>query len=58
MAHYIGIRMTRVNPRNTSALAYDGSGKVKRNDKKDLSTFTTGKVYHADLSASYNIAAR
>ncbi|MEQ6391303.1 hypothetical protein RZN22_18685 [Bacillaceae bacterium S4-13-58] len=26
--------------------------------KKDLATFTTGKIYHADLSASYNIAAR
>ncbi|GIN58526.1 hypothetical protein J8TS2_28450 [Lederbergia ruris] len=58
MAHYVGMRITRVNPRNTSALAYDGSGKVERNDKKDLATFSTGKVYHADLSASYNIAAR
>ncbi|MED3656379.1 transposase, partial [Heyndrickxia sporothermodurans] len=25
---------------------------------KDLATFTTGKVYHADLQASYNIGAR
>ncbi|SDJ22585.1 transposase, IS605 OrfB family, central region [Alteribacillus bidgolensis] len=58
MAHYLGIRISRVNARNTSALAFDGSGKVKRNDKKDLATFTTGKVYHADLSASYNIGAR
>ncbi|MRH45186.1 transposase, partial [Aquibacillus halophilus] len=58
MAHYVGMRISRVNPRNTSALAYDGTGKVERNHKKDLATFTTGKVYHADLSASYNIAAR
>ncbi len=58
MANYVGIRISRVNPRNTSALAFDGSGKVERNDKKDLAVFTTGKVYHADLSASYNIAAR
>lgn len=58
MAHYIGIRISRVSARNTSALAYDGSGKVERNHKKDLAVFNTGKVYHADLSASYNIAAR
>ncbi|MEQ6378544.1 hypothetical protein RZN25_17175 [Bacillaceae bacterium S4-13-56] len=58
MAHYAGIRISRVHPRNTSALAYDGSGKVERNNKKDLATFTTGKIYHADLSAGYNIAAR
>lgn len=58
MAHYIGVKIRRVNPKNTSALAFDGSGKVKRNHKKDLCTFTTGKQYHADLNASYNIAAR
>lgn len=58
MAHYAGMRISRINARNTSALAFDGSGKVKRNDKKDLAIFTSGKVYHADLSASYNIGAR
>lgn len=58
MAHYAGMRISRINARNTSALAFDGSGKVKRNYKKDLAVFTTGKVYHADLSASYNIGAR
>jgi hypothetical protein len=42
---------------NTS-LAFDGSGEVKRNNKKDLATFPNGKVYHEDLSASYNIGAR
>ena len=58
MAHYVGMRISRINARNTSALAFDGSGKVERNYKKDLATFITGKVYYADLSASYNIAAR
>jgi len=58
MAHYKGMRISRVNARNTSALAFDGSGKVLRSDRKDIATFTTGKVYHADLSASYNIGAR
>ncbi|WP_050179717.1 RNA-guided endonuclease TnpB family protein [Domibacillus robiginosus] len=58
MAHCLGMRISRVNPLNTSALAFDGSGKVERNPKKDLATFSTGKVYHADLSASYNIGAR
>src|SRR5699024_5589174 len=58
MAHYLGMRISRINARNTSALAFDGSGKVKRNYQKDLAKFTTGKVYHADLSASYNIGAR
>ncbi|WNS77756.1 transposase [Domibacillus sp. DTU_2020_1001157_1_SI_ALB_TIR_016] len=58
MAHCLGMRISRINPRNTSALAFDGSGKVERNSKKDLATFSTGKVYHSDLSASYNIGAR
>jgi len=58
MAHYEGMRISRVNPRLTSALAFDGSGRVERNQKRDLATFKTGKVYHADLSASYNIGAR
>ncbi|ASK63234.1 transposase [Virgibacillus phasianinus] len=58
MAHYRGIRIRRVNAKYTSALAFDGSGEVKRNNKKDLATFKSGKVYHADLSASYNIGAR
>lgn len=57
-AHSIGIRFSRVNARNTSALAFDGSGYVTRNPKGDIATFSTGKIYHADLNASYNIAAR
>ncbi|QQK77277.1 transposase [Salicibibacter cibarius] len=58
MAHYQGTRMSRVNARNTSKLAFDGFGEVERNWKKDIATFSSGKVYHADLSASYNIGAR
>lgn len=58
MAHYRGMRIRRVNPGNTSKLAFDGSGEVERNCKKDLCTFKSGKVYHADLNASYNIGAR
>jgi|LGOV01.1.fsa_nt_gb IS605 OrfB family transposase len=58
MAHYESIRICRVSPQNTSALAFDGSGKVKRNPKKDLCVFTTGKCYHSDLNATYNIGAR
>ncbi|MCA0757165.1 transposase [Paenibacillus sp. N4] len=58
MAHYLGMRFSRVNAKNTSALAFDGSGEIVRSDRKDLCTFTTGKKYHADLNASYNIGAR
>lgn len=58
-AHLNGMRYRRVNAKNTSALAYDGSGKVTR-DKNNakLCTFSTGKKYNSDLSASYNIGAR
>ena len=39
--------------------AFDGSGSVTRDDNKHaLATFTTGKQYNCDLSASYNIGAR
>lgn len=59
LAHKSGLSFSTVNPRNTSNLAFDGSGKVKR-DKSNYSlcTFKTGKVYNADLNASYNIGAR
>ena len=58
-AHISGIRVNRINPYNTSALAFDGSGKVKRDDKNaKICTFTTGKIYNTDLNASYNIASR
>lgn len=54
-----GIRVFLINPKNTSALAFDGSGRVER-DKGNCSlcAFGGGKRYHADLNASYNIAAR
>lgn len=59
MAFRHGIRVFIVNPKNTSRLAYDGSGEVSR-DKNDFSlcTFASGKRYACDLSASYNIGAR
>ncbi|MBK5262696.1 MAG: transposase [Peptostreptococcaceae bacterium] len=58
-AHSKGIRISRVSARNTSILAFDGSGKVSRNSKNySLCTFTSGKQYNCDLSASYNIGAR
>ena len=57
-AHSFGLRVRFVNPKGTSQYAFDGSGKVKRNGKKDICTFTNGKIYHADLNASYNIASR
>ena len=59
MAQRLGIRVSYVNAKNTSDLAFDGSGTVVR-DKQNYSycTFTTGKRYHCDLSASKNIGAR
>lgn len=35
-AHSMGIRFSRVNARNTSALAFDGSGYVRRNFLREL----------------------
>ena len=59
MAHRKGMRIARVCAWKTSALAYDGSGKVERDpDNHSLCTFTSGKRYNCDLSASYNIGAR
>ena len=59
MLHRNGIRYALVNPKNTSRLAFDGSGAVVRDrDNYSLCTFKTGKRYNCDLSASYNIGAR
>lgn len=63
MAARKGIRISYICARNTSRLAYDGSGKVLRGREAGFSTnelcrFTTGKVYNCDLSAAKNIAAR
>lgn len=55
----LGGKIVKVNPKNTSAYAFDGSGLVKRSNKNySQATFRNGKQYNADLSASYNIAAR
>ena len=58
-AHRNGIRISTVNAWKTSKLAFDGSGEVERDgDNYSLCTFQSGKRYHADLNAAYNIAAR
>ena len=58
-AHRCGIRVSHVNTRNTSQLAFDGSGKVYRGKhNQSLAVFQNGKQYNCDLSASYNIGAR
>lgn len=63
-AHESGLRVARVNARNTSRLAFDGSGWSKRgreitpNTPYSIMQFATGKIYNADLNASYNIGAR
>ena len=58
-SHLLGIRIATICAWKTSALAFDGSGSVARDDNNHaLATFTTGKQYNCDLSASYNIGAR
>lgn len=60
-ARLLGIRVAKVLARGTSQYAFDGSGEFDRNNesgKRDTCKFTTGKKYHCDLGASYNIAAR
>ena len=63
--HADGNRMATVCARNTSRLAYDGSGFVKRGRESDRTNgsysvceFANGKVYNCDLNAAYNIGAR
>lgn len=63
--HCQGIRVSHVCAKNTSKLAFDGSGEVLRGkDSKKTSgnysvcEFRNGKVYNCDLNASYNIGAR
>jgi len=64
LAHKYGMRVSHVNAWNTSKLAYDGSGIVKRgravsqHTPYDVCRFSNGKMYNCDLSASYNIGAR
>ena len=63
-AHQYGLRIARVNARYTSRLAFDGSGWSKRGREIAPETpyaimeFPNGKIYNADLNASYNIGAR
>lgn len=63
-AHRYGLRIARINARNTSRLAFDGSGFVKRGWQISKETpysilqFVSGKLYNADLNATYNIGAR
>ena len=64
LAHKYGMRISRVNAYNTSKLAYDGSGEVKRGKEikegtpYNMCQFESGKMYNCDLNASYNIGAR
>lgn len=58
-AHRLGIRISHICAKNTSKLAFDGSGDVIRDNKKySLCCLSNGKQYNCDLSASYNIGAR
>ena len=63
-AHRDGIRISRINARGTSRLAFDGSGKVLRGDEADLKSYSlckfqgSDKVYNCDLNATYNIGSR
>ena len=58
-AQEAGLRCALVYARGTSSQAFNGSGPVKRDATNySLCTLTTGKRYHADLNAAYNIAAR
>ena len=69
-AHLWGMRIHQVCAWGTSRLAFDGSGRVQRgkyivgDDGNSLGysyswvRFASGKLYHADLNACYNIGAR
>lgn len=67
LAHKNGIGYSYVNATNTSKLAFDGSGRVRRGYYKQngknrynisICIFPSGKIYNCDLNASYNIGAR
>lgn len=62
-AHRLGMHISHINAKNTSKLAYDGSGRIDRGWKACYKTysvckFASGKIYNCDLNASYNIGAR
>ena len=71
MAHRNGMRVRTVCAWNTSRLAFDGSGRVKRGKESGWTAnnysicefpcaggMPHGKIYNCDLNASYNIGAR
>ena len=59
LAHKNGIHVNTVYAGGTSKYAFDGSGELSRHSgNRSIATFKNGKIYNADLSASYNIAAR
>ena len=59
LAHRSEMRFSTVWAAGTSKYAFDGSGRVKRyKDNFSQCTFSNGKRYNTDLSASYNIGAR
>lgn len=65
-AHRHGMRISHICAWNTSRLAYDDSGKVLRGRESSkisvqnysMCEFPSGKLYHCDLNATYNIGAR
>ena len=66
-AHQRGIRISHICAWGTSKLAFDGTGTVTRGEyflhgkqyyNYSICVFPTGKIYHADLNAAYNIGAR
>ena len=63
--HRLGMRISRICAWGTSRLAFDGSGTVKRGKASEktagnysICEFQSGKIYHCDLNASYNIGSR
>ena len=55
----LGGKVIYVNPRGTSSYAFDGSGKLVRDQHNyEIARFNNSKTYNCDLSASYNIGAR
>lgn len=64
-AHRLSMHVSHICAWNTSKLAFDGSGTVRRGSRSDkaggsysVCEFKTGKVYNCELNASYNIGAR
>ena len=62
--HRKGIHYSTICAKNTSKLAYDGSGttirgnEISKNTPYSICKFKSGKIYNCDLNASYNIGAR